>query len=63
MAEKGQGYIAYHLEKPLVDTSKKFDKMDFIMKSIDTGKKTMPIIVEQQPNKKKTEAVHNRNKG
>ncbi len=51
--EKGDSWVAYHLEKPIVDTSKKFDKMDSIMKQMDTSRKSIPPAMEEPPVKKK----------
>ncbi|MDX2046977.1 MAG: prolyl oligopeptidase family serine peptidase [Chitinophagaceae bacterium] len=53
--EKASGWVAYHLEKPLQDTSKRFEKMDSVMKTIDSVKKVLPApgLKEPDPKKKK----------
>ena len=53
MAEKGEAWVAYHLEKKLTDTSKKFDMMDSVMKQMDTTRQKLPTTTQPERNKKR----------
>ncbi len=53
--EKGEAWVAYHLEKPIPDTTRK--KMDTLQKKTDTVKMVIPPVVEQKPDKKRKQKL------
>ena len=53
VAEKGEGWVAYQMEKPLVDSTKKANKTDTTLKQPDTTKQKFPTVAEHEPSKKR----------